>query len=111
MTDPTYARIYTVIRRIPAGKVSTYGRIAEAAGASGPRQVGYALHAAGNAPELPWHRVVNAQGVVAVGGPSAITQRIRLEREGVRFNGRGKIDFEEFGWTPRRRRVTDGVKR
>ncbi len=104
----TYQRIYSVIRRIPRGHVCTYGRVAEAAGASGPRQVGYALHATGERGGVPWHRVVNARGAIALGGDSAITQRLRLLSEGVQFNARGVIDLEAFGWNPRRRRTPVG---
>jgi len=100
----TYERIYAVIRRVPRGNVVTYGRVAEAAGGSGARQVGYALHALGERTIVPWHRVINAQGAISLTGASAITQRLRLETEGVRFNARGRVDLELFGWVPRRRR-------
>jgi methylated-DNA-protein-cysteine methyltransferase related protein len=100
----TYERIYAVIRRVPRGNVVTYGRVAEAAGCSGPRQVGYALHALGERTAVPWHRVINAQGAISLAGASAITQRLRLETEGVRFNARGRVDLELFGWVSRRRR-------
>lgn len=100
----TYERIYAVIRRVPSGNVVTYGRVAEAADCSGPRQVGYALHALGERTVVPWHRVINAQGAISLTGAAAITQRLRLETEGVRFNARGRVDLDLFGWTPRRRR-------
>ena len=99
-----YERIFAVIRRVPRGSVTTYGRVADAAAASGPRQVGYALHALGEHPGVPWHRVINAQGAVSLTGASAITQRLRLESEGIRFDARGRVDLERFGWMPRRRR-------
>jgi methylated-DNA-protein-cysteine methyltransferase-like protein len=105
VTESTYRRIYTVIRRIRRGNVATYGRIAEAAGCAGPRQVGYALHALGENSSVPWYRVVNARGAISLPGASGIMQRLRLEAEGVRFNGRGEIDLEVFGWTPGRRRL------
>ena len=61
-----YARIYAVIRRIPFGKVATYGQVAELAGLPGhARQVGYALHALPSATAVPWHRVINAAGTVS----------------------------------------------
>lgn len=102
MTNSTYLRIYKIIRRIPPGRVATYGTIARVSGASGARQVGYALHAAGDN-ALPWHRVVNARGTVSLAGHAAITQRLRLEAEGVRFDQRGRIDLDRFGWSPRRK--------
>ena len=102
---PTYSRIYSVIRKIPSGKVATYGQIARLARIpNGARQVGYALHASNDWHDLPWHRVLNAKGVISLRGDSAITQRLKLEREGVRFGAGGKIDLKLFGWKGLRRR-------
>lgn len=101
----SYQRIYAVIRRIPRGRVATYGQIARLAGLPGhARQVGYALHALPSATALPWQRVVNASGGISLRSSSgAISQRILLEREGVTFDMRGRISLERFGWRPRRR--------
>jgi methylated-DNA-protein-cysteine methyltransferase-like protein len=67
------------------------------------RQVGYALNALPAGTSLPWHRVINAQGEIslraAAGGD--IVQRMRLEREGVRFDQRGRVNLDTFQWTPR----------
>jgi methylated-DNA-protein-cysteine methyltransferase related protein len=49
---------------------------------------------------LPWHRVVNARGEISLGGDSALEQKRRLRREGVRFDARDRIDLREFGWIP-----------
>ena len=98
---PTYSRIYAAVRTIPRGRVSTYGRIAEAAHAQGARQVGYALHALGDSAAVPWQRVVNARGAISLPGSAGVTQRLRLEAEGVRFNSRGVIDLKVFGWPAR----------
>jgi methylated-DNA-protein-cysteine methyltransferase-like protein len=79
-------RIEAVIRRIPKGKVSTYGAIARAAGLPGAaRQVAKVLHRSYG---LPWQRVLGAGGEIKLRGDSAIEQRLRLEAEGVRFRGR-----------------------
>jgi len=89
-----YARIYTVVRRIPRGRVATYGQIAELAGLPGhARQVGYALHALSEGSAVPWHRVVNAAGSCSLRSvPGAeLTQRLLLEREGIRFDARGRV--------------------
>ena len=102
--DSTYQRIYTIVQRIPAGRISTYGRIALAARASGPRQVGYALHALRGSTAVPWHRVVNAAGRISVGGASAVTQRLKLHREGVELDGGGRVELARFGWTPGRKK-------
>jgi alkylated DNA nucleotide flippase Atl1 len=93
-----YARIYAIVRRIPRGRVCTYGHIAQVAGCSGARQVGYALHSLKDGTAVPWHRVVNARGAISLPGSSGITQRLRLEKEGVRCNAGGAIDLTDFGW-------------
>jgi methylated-DNA-protein-cysteine methyltransferase-like protein len=94
-----------VVARIPRGRVAPYGEVARLAGLPGAaRQVGYALHALPEGRPLPWHRVVNARGAVS---PRAsgfeVPQRRLLEREGVRFDERGRIDLERFGWPARGR--------
>ena len=67
MTVPTYSRIYAVVRRIPRGRVATYGQVAELAGLPGhARQVGYALHALPRGTTVPWHRVLNARGALSL---------------------------------------------
>lgn len=66
----------------------------------GARQVGYALHALDDAGDVPWHRVVGADGRVkarGVSGPAEL-QRALLEREGVRFDASGRIDLARYGW-------------
>jgi methylated-DNA-protein-cysteine methyltransferase-like protein len=98
-----WSRVYAVVRRIPEGKVATYGQVAELAGLGrNARQVGYALHALRSERGVPWHRVVNARGEISLSpmGGADVTQRLRLEREGVKFNARGRIDLKVFRWTP-----------
>ena len=87
------ARIYAVVRRIPRGSVATYGQVAERAGYPGhARQVGYALHALPPGTTVPWHRVINARGEVSARADGeGLTQRLLLEREGVRFDARGRV--------------------
>jgi methylated-DNA-protein-cysteine methyltransferase-like protein len=97
----TYARIYAVVRRIPRGKVATYGQVATLAGLRGhARQVGYAMYALHTGTTVPWQRVVNAKGEISrratFGGE--LQQRILLEAEGVEFDGRGRISLKRFGW-------------
>jgi methylated-DNA-protein-cysteine methyltransferase-like protein len=83
--------IEAAIRRIPKGKVSTYGAVARAAGLAGAaRQVAKVLH---RGFDLPWQRVLGAGGEIKLRGDSAIEQRLRLEAEGVRFRGR-KVDMK-----------------
>jgi methylated-DNA-protein-cysteine methyltransferase-like protein len=100
----SYQRIYAVVRRIPRGRITTYGQVAQQAGLGGrARQVGYALHALAAGDRLPWHRVLNAQGRVSPraepGGDRV--QRALLEREGIRFDAAGRADLARFGWRPR----------
>lgn len=86
-------RIEAVIRRIPKGKVSTYGAVARAAGfPHGARLVARVLRGGF---ELPWQRVLGAGGQIRLQGDSAMEQRFRLESEGVRFHGR-KVDMKTF---------------
>lgn len=103
MPASSYERIWRVVRRIPKGRVATYGQVAELAGL--PRQarlVGYALHALPEAKRVPWQRVVNAQGRISARGLAEYEalQRKRLEGEGVRFDARDRIDLARFGWRP-----------
>jgi methylated-DNA-protein-cysteine methyltransferase-like protein len=85
-------RIEAAIRRIPRGKVSTYGAIARAAGLPGAaRQVARVLHRGFG---LPWQRVLGSGGAIKLSGDSAMEQRLRLEAEGVRFRGR-KVDMKQ----------------
>jgi len=100
----TYARIYAVVRRIPRGRVATYGQVAELAKLDGhARQVGYALHALPSGAAVPWHRVLNARGAVSLraGDGGEVIQRALLEREGVRFGRDARIDLERYRWRPR----------
>jgi methylated-DNA-protein-cysteine methyltransferase-like protein len=77
--------IRDTIRKIPKGKVSTYGDVAAAAGFPGcARQVVWALRASRG---LPWHRVLGAGGKIRLPGESGLEQRLRLETEGVVFHG------------------------
>jgi methylated-DNA-protein-cysteine methyltransferase-like protein len=104
-----YPRIYAVVRRIPRGCVATYGQVATEAGMpQAPRVAGYALHALPAGSSVPWHRVVAAGGRISLAKldpSSAITQRLRLEHEGVRFDGRGCVDMERHTWKPRASRA------
>jgi methylated-DNA-protein-cysteine methyltransferase-like protein len=102
----TYEKIYAVVRRIPFGSVATYGQVAKLAGLPRrARQVGYAMYALQAGTTVPWQRVINAAGRVSrrrVPG-AELTQRMLLEREGVRFGPGGRISIAAFGWTPGKR--------
>src|SRR5439155_11792407 len=101
-----YQAIYAVVRRIPRGRVATYGQIATLAGLDGhARQVGYALHALPSGSGLPWHRVVNSYGEVSrrSDSDSDELQIELLHAEGVVFDLDGRIDLRRFRWRVRRR--------
>lgn len=101
-------RIYEVVRAIPRGKVATYGQVARLAGIpNGARQVGYALHSLPEGSPVPWHRVLNARGEVSLRseGASDRIQRVLLEREGVAFNAKNRVDFETALWIPAARKA------
>ncbi|HEX9051002.1 MAG TPA: MGMT family protein [Anaeromyxobacter sp.] len=107
-----WAEIYRVVRRVPRGRVTTYGAVALLAGKRrGARQVGYALAALRGAKhDVPWQRVLGARprGMAAISildPMGAAVQQQLLEREGVRFDERGRVDLERFGWRPRARRA------
>ena len=99
-----FSRLLAVVRRIPRGRVASYGQVATLAGLPRyARHVGYALHALPEGTPLPWHRVVNACGAISLrgSGGAAETQAIRLAAEGVEFDARGRVKLERFGWRPR----------
>jgi methylated-DNA-protein-cysteine methyltransferase-like protein len=107
-----WATIYRIVRRIPRGRVATYGQVALAAGKPrGARQVGFALAALRGAKhDVPWQRVVGARprnrAAISILDPmGAAVQRTLLEREGVRLDERGNIDLARFGWERRGRGV------
>ena len=87
-----------MVRRIPAGKVATYGQVAEIVGPPcNARTVGWALAALKSHPvdhPVPWQWVVNAKGTVSTGDH----QRKLLEEEGIVFDSRGRIDLTRYGW-------------
>ncbi len=95
-----YERIYAVVRRIPAGKVATYGQVATIVGRCSARTVGYAMAAVPTGSGIPWQRVINAQGKISDrrGGDGSLRQRRLLQEEGVLFDSQGRVDFRLVGW-------------
>jgi methylated-DNA-protein-cysteine methyltransferase related protein len=98
----TYDAIYNVVRQIPYGQVATYGQVAELAGL--PRRarlVGYALFRVAPDDDIPWHRVINAQGEISespqrLGGDDL--QRVLLEGEGVKFSQADRVNLAQYRW-------------
>lgn len=92
----TFEAVYKAVKKVPKGKVTTYGEIARYTGIRNPRVVGYALHANKNPDTVPCHRVVNIKGGLAHGyafGGEGI-QRQLLIQEGVRFTD-DRVDFSK----------------
>lgn len=99
----TYDLIYKTVRQIPAGKVATYGQIADLAGLYGKaRLVGYAMFQVDTTvDDIPWHRVINAKGEISYsnlreGGD--YLQKQLLEEEGVEFDSAGKVNLSRYRW-------------
>jgi len=101
-SDSYSERIKQAIRRIPYGKVATYGQIASLAGNQrGARQVVRILHTCSLKENLPWHRVINARGSISLRpGYGYEEQYSLLALEGVVFNPKGLIDLKRFLWQP-----------
>ena len=106
MAAELYERVWATVKRIPRGRVATYGQIAALAGMPRhARQAGYALAATPANKKIPWHRVINAQGKISLRlkhweSGSDDLQRILLEAEGVLFDSTGKVDLKRFRWQP-----------
>ena len=99
MTTSTFEQIYQVARHIPPGQVATYGQIARLLGmAHAARTVGWALRALPEGSDVPWQRVINAQGTISLDPCGAAIQRALLESEGVIFDEHGCVDLDAYGW-------------
>ncbi|WP_010277654.1 MGMT family protein [Paenibacillus senegalensis] len=99
---PFTERVIALIRAIPSGRVMTYGQLAACAGSPrGARQVVRILHSMSRKYGLPWHRVINARGEIAIQDDSGrFFQRELLEAEGVEFTADGRIDLKQCGYDP-----------
>ncbi len=98
-TSPLYVSIYALVRRVPAGQVTTYGRIAAQIGYTA-RTVGFAMAALPASNDVPWQRVINSQGKISprTDGEGNILQRDLLENEGLQFSHNGRIDLDKYSW-------------
>jgi len=95
--------VRSLIRRIPVGKVATYGQLAALAGdARQARQVAWILHATPETEGLAWHRVIGSRGRISLPGASGgAEQARRLRAEGIRVGRGGSVDLKKFGWKVR----------
>ena len=95
-----YEYIYEAVRRIPPGKVATYGQIAKIVGRCTARMVGYAMAALPPGTQVPWQRVINHRGEISTRsrGDGALRQRRLLQNEGIRFDRKGRVNFKKVRW-------------
>ncbi|GKV55240.1 hypothetical protein NCCP2222_11870 [Sporosarcina sp. NCCP-2222] len=102
--NPFTEKVVAIISGIPAGRVMSYGQVAACAGnPRGARQVVRVLHSMSAKHQLPWHRVINAQGGISTPTDreeKGNRQQELLESEGVQFNENGKIDLSIYRWFP-----------
>jgi methylated-DNA-protein-cysteine methyltransferase-like protein len=98
---PFHEAVWEMVRRVPRGQATSYGAVAAFLGSPrAARGVGYALAALPGNTDVPWWRVVNHAGEVSIKGAPGLPalQRELLQREGVRFDRRGRVDLGRFGW-------------
>ncbi len=102
MGETFYESVIDIIKRIPPGKVATYGEIADYVGNKrAARQVSYILNSSWEKHKLPWHRVVNSKGGISLRkGHGYELQKKLLKREGIIFNEEDCIDLKKFQWFP-----------
>ena len=106
MAAAIYELVWATVKRIPRGRVATYGQVATLAGMPRhARQTGYALAATPENVKIPWHRVINAEGRISLrlkhwDSGNDDLQRILLLAEGVLFDESGRVDLKRFRWKP-----------
>ena len=97
---PPFERVWHLVRRVPRGKVITYGQLSRMIDRRlTPVGIGWAIRAAPDG-LIPWQRVVNAKGGISTDDQHPGLQRTILEKEGVRFGRDGLIDLDRYGWPP-----------
>lgn len=105
--DEYFSRVWALVRKVPPGHVISYGQVAalldpptdismEDYRLYGARWVGQAMR--GCPADVPWQRVLNAQGKISLPGAGGAEQRALLEDEGVDFDQKDRVNFEKFGW-------------
>lgn len=98
----TWKPVYELVKKIPRGRVTTYGKLAKALRLrGGARTAGRAMAACPNGQGVPWHRVVGAGGALLIREPYASLQRKLLESEGIELAERRIVGFRTFEWNPR----------
>jgi methylated-DNA-protein-cysteine methyltransferase related protein len=106
----SWEKVYRWVKKIPRGRVTTYGAVARALGLSGgARAAGYAMAACPSGRGIPWHRVVAAGGRLSIPEPHRSLQRKLLETEGVVLL-EGRLDLESHGWPPANKQSKKNIK-
>lgn len=96
----TYEMVYKLVKKIPKGKVATYGQIGQILDLN-PRVVGWALNRLAYRKAIPWQRVINSKGSISTNKLMNIPlglQKKLLEREGIKFNKDEKVDLKKYLW-------------
>lgn len=100
----SWESVYRLVKKIPRGRVATYGQIAKLLRLpGGARVAGYAMAATPRGKGIPWQRVVGAGGRLLIREPYASLQRRLLASEGIEVGAR-RIDMKKFGWSPAKRK-------
>ena len=98
---PSWDSVYKLVKKIPRGRVTTYGALAKALRLrGGARVAGYAMAGCPGGKGIPWHRVVGAGGRLLIREPHATLQRRLLETEGVAVGDGKRANMKEYGWVP-----------
>lgn len=99
--DSFQQRIWQIVAAIPYGKITTYGDVARLAGSPrAARQVGGVLRRLPAGSQLPWHRVINRHGQIALTGDDLFRQRDALEAEGIEITDDGRVALDKYRWQP-----------
>ncbi|MGA8142364.1 MAG: MGMT family protein [Candidatus Acidiferrales bacterium] len=92
--------VYKLVKKIPRGRVTTYGALAKAIRLrGGARAAGYAMAACPRSKGIPWHRVIGAGGKLLIREPHSSLQRRLLETEGVAIDGK-RVNMKKYAWAP-----------
>jgi methylated-DNA-protein-cysteine methyltransferase related protein len=98
---PSWDPVYNLVKKIPRGRVTTYGALAKALRLrGGARVAGYAMAGCPGGKGIPWHRVIGAGGRLLIREPHASLQRRLLETEGVAVGDGKRVNMKEYGWVP-----------
>jgi methylated-DNA-protein-cysteine methyltransferase related protein len=113
MNPMNWKGVYALVKKIPRGRVTTYGQLAKALRLpGGARTAGHAMAASPSGQGVPWHRVVGAGGRLLIREPHASLQRKLLESEGLELAEKRILNFKKFDWSPSKtkRRGSPGRK-